>query len=417
MATEKLNNPVIRSALRAKSGQPRRKLFDGRGLFLLVIPPAGKDRPKVSAYWRLKYRIDGVEKLISLGQYPDVTLQSAREKCDAARKLLDAGTDPSADRKAQKAARRTARENTFEAVSREWLEKKSMKWAKSNTEKIKGRFDRYLNPLLGSKPVASITGAILMESLQKIEEIGTVETAHRCRQYVNSVFRYALQTNRVRGNPTPHSEVLTPVRGGKFASITDAEGVGALMRSIRGYTGGIVTQCALKLAPLAFVRPGELRAATWDEIDLDASEWKIRPERMKMRRPHIVPLSRQALAILRDLKLLTGSCAFVFPSERSRTRPMSENTINSALRALGYAKNQMTGHGFRHMASTLLHDSRKWRSEVIERQLAHADRNSIRATYNAAEYLPERVKMMQWWADWLDSLAATDNIVSLRHQA
>jgi integrase len=214
----------------------------------------------------------------------------------------------------------------------------------------------------------------------------------------------------VQADPTPQPGSLTSLTKGKFASITDPKGVGALMRSIRGYQGTQVGRLALQLAPLVFARPGELRAAQWSEFDLDAAEWMIPPERAKMRRPHLVPLSRQALDIFRELHKLTGSGRYVFPSERGAKRPMSENTLNAALRSLGYTTDQMVVHAFRHMASTLLHESRKWRSEVIERKLAHADRNSIRAVYNAAEYLTERREMMQAWADLLDTLSAAENV-------
>jgi integrase len=412
--TDKLSTPQISAAIKhARHGTSRRKLFDGKGLYLLVVPPKDKSG-KPAAYWRLKYRIDGTEKLISLGVYDDVSLASARTKRDKARSLLKDDQDPSAVRQAQKAARRAAKDNTFEAIAREWFGKRSRKWASSHAEKVLGRMEKHLFPPIGSDAISALGGPQLLTVLRAIEDTGTVETAHRCRQYMNSVFRYGIQTHRIQANPTPHPETLSPPTGTRFASITDARGVGALMRSIRGYQGAYVTRAALQLAPLLFVRPGELRAAQWSEIDLDSAEWRIPAERMKMRRPHIIPLSSQAVEILRDLERHTGGSRYVFPSERSRDRPMSENTLNAALRSLGYDKTQMTGHGFRHMASTLLHDSRKWRSEAIERQLAHADKNSIRAVYNAAEYIEERQQMMQWWADHLDALAAGSNVVSMR---
>jgi integrase len=402
------------------------KLFDGGGLYLLV-------RPDGSRYWRLKYRLDGIEKSISLGVYPEVPLASrekvdavtgkktwikgARERRDEARQLLRDGTDPSAKRKLEKATRRTAAENTFEAVAKEWFAKRSRTWAATNAEKVIGRLKKDVFPEIGSDPIGTLTGPALLKVLRKVEERGAFDTAHRIRQYMKSVFGYAIETHRVQADPTPQPGSLTSLTKGKFASITDPKGVGALMRSIRGYQGTQVGRLALQLAPLVFARPGELRAAQWSEFDLDAAEWMIPPERAKMRRAHLVPLSGQALEILRDLHKLTGSGRFVFPSERGALRPMSENTLNAALRSLGYSSEQMVVHGFRHMASTLLHESRKWRSEVIERQLARADRNSIRAVYNAAEYLTERREMMQWWGNWLDSLAATDNVVSLKARA
>jgi integrase len=411
----------------AKARTKPYKLFDGGGLYLLV-------RSDGSRYWRLKYRLDGREKLISLGVYPEVPLASrektdrttgkkvwikgARELRDEARQLLKARTDPSEQRRIEKAGRRAAAQNTFTAVAREWFAKRSRTWAKSNADKVLGRLENDVFPEIGSDPIAKLTGPRLLEVLRKIEERGAIDSAHRTRQYMNSIFRYAIETHRVQSDPTPHSGALTRAPKGKFASITDPKGVGALMRSIRGYQGTQIARLALQLAPLVFARPGELRAAQWSEFDLEAAEWFIPAERAKMRRPHLVPLSEQALEVLRELKKLTGAGngRYVFPSERGAQRPLSENTLNAALRSLGYSRSQMTAHGFRHTASTLLHESRKWRSEVIERQLAHADRNSIRAVYNAAQYLPERREMMQWWADRLDSLAAADNVISLHAQ-
>lgn len=394
----------------AKPRQKPYKLFDGGGLYLLV-------QPSGSRWWRLKYRVDGTEKLISLGTYPPRTLKAARKARDEAKALIADGIDPSAKRQLDKAARRSARANTFEAVAREWHAKRSRVWAANHAKIVLRRLEKDVFPAIGNDPVAKLTGPTLSAMLAKIEERGVLESAHRIRQYLDAIFRYAIQTHRLSANPTPHAETLTPAAAGKFASITDPKGVGALMRAIRKYPGAPVTVAALKLAPLLFVRPGELRAAEWSEFDLDAAEWTIPAVRMKMRRPHIVPLSTQALAILRELHPLTGRGKFVFPSERGASRCLSANTLNVALRTLGYSQDQMTAHGFRHMASTLLHESRKWRSEVIERQLAHADKNSIRAVYNAAEYIEERKQMMQWWADRLDSLAGTENVVSLKARA
>jgi len=383
------------------------KLADGGGLYLLVNPGG-------SRYWRLKYRIDGRERLISMGVYPEQSLAEAREGRDAARKLIAKGTDPSEVRQEEKAARRTAAANTFEAVAKEWYEKKCPSWAASNARIIRRRLEKELYPRIGDDAIAKLTGPRLLEVLRVVEGRGAIETAHRLRQYLSAIMRYAVQTHRISADPTPHPETLTAPTPERFASITDPDKVGALIRAIRTYSGTDVVRTALRLAPLLFVRPGELRAARWAEIDLEAAEWTIPADRMKMRRPHIVPLSVQAVALLREVRPITGKGEFVFPSERGHQRPMSENTLLAALRALGYSKEQMTPHGFRHMASTLLHESRQWRSEVIERQLAHADKNSIRAVYNAAEYIQERKGMMQWWADRLDTLAATRKVVSIR---
>jgi integrase len=390
----------------AKAREKPYKLFDGGGLYLLV-------QPSGSRWWRLKYRVDGVEKLISLGTYPPKSLKAARKARDEAKALVLDGVDPSSKRKADRAARRSARENTFEAVAREWHGKRSRTWAKNHAKIVIRRLEKDVFPAIGREPVSKLTGPALSAMLAKVEERGVLESAHRIRQYLDAIFRYAIQTHRLSANPTPHAETLTPAVATRFASITEPKAVGALIRAIRGYSGTPVTVAALKLAPLLFVRPGELRAAEWAEFDLDAAEWMIPAARMKMRRPHIVPLSSQALAIFRELHPLTGHRKFVFPSERGASRCLSANTLTVALRALGYSREQMTAHGFRHMASTLLHESRKWRSEAIEAQLAHADRNKVRAVYNAAEYLEERRAMLQWWADRLDALAGTDNVVTI----
>jgi integrase len=404
---DKLTDAEIRGAIKAAAASgAARKLWDGGGMYLHIKPPR-------AAYWRLKYRVAGVEKLISLGVYDEVSLKTARKRREAARALVGDHVDPSEKRKAAKAARRTAAENTFEAVAREWYAKKSPAWAKSNATRVLGRLKVDAFPKLGAQPIASLTSARLLEVLRIVEERGAVESSHRIRQYMNSIFQYAIQTHRLQANPVPHPGALaTPVKG-KFASITDATGVGALIRAIRGYTGSPSTQVALQLAPLVFVRPGELRTAEWSEFDLDAAEWRIPADKMKMRSPHFVPLSTQAVALLERLKPITSASKYLFHSERSKHRPMSANTLNAALRALGYTTDQMTTHGFRHMASTLLNESGKWKPDAIERQLAHMDHDSIRAIYNAAEHLPERRLMMQWWADRLDTLAATKNVQNI----
>jgi len=402
--SDNLTDTTIRAS---KPAGRARKLFDGGGLYLLVTPEGRR-------YWRLKYRIDGREKLISLGVYPAVSLKAARRRRVQAKAILEDGKDPSKQRKAEKAARRSAAENTFETIAREWFAKKSPKWAKSNADIILGRLIKDAFPWIGKDPVASLTRDRLLVVLRRVEDRGAIESAHRIRQYIDSICRYAIDTGRLTANPTPRPDVLASPKKGRFASITDPKGVGALVRAIRGYQGTFVTQCALKLAPLVFVRPGELRTAEWREFDLDAAEWRIPAAKMKMRSPHLVPLSRQAAATLRELYPLTGSGKHVFPSERGQDRPMSANTMNAALRALGFSKEQMTSHGFRHMASTLLNESSLWNRDAIERQLAHVDRDEVRAVYNAAEYLPARRRMMQWWADRLDALAAADNVVDLR---
>jgi integrase len=401
--------PLIDSAIRAlKPGMRAEKHFDGGGLFLLL-------NPNGSRYWRLKYRIGGKEKLLSLGVYPDVGLKLARERRDDARKLIAAGVDPSAKRQADK----IASEDTFEAIAREWFAKFKPNWVAGHSDKIIGRLERDVFPFIGSNPIASIRPADVLSCLRKIEKRGALETAHRAKQNVGQVFRYAVATGRTERDPSADLRgALAPVRGKHHASITDPVRVGELLRAIDDYQGTPIAQVALKLAPLVFVRPVELRSAEWSEIDLDAGEWQIPATKMKMRQKHIVPLSSQAVAALRELHPLTGAAKgarFVFPSMRTGDRQMSENTVLAALRRLGYSKDEMTGHGFRSMASTLLNEQ-GWNRDAIERQLAHTERDNVRAAYNYAEHLPERRKMMQAWADYLDCLKSGSNVVTLQRK-
>jgi integrase len=380
------------------------KFFDGGGLYLLV-------NPNGSRWWRFKYRHLGKEKLLSFGTFPDISLKDARERRDEARKQLAAGIDPGEHRKARKSALAERGENSFEVIAREWFAKYSPNWAASHSDKIIRRLERDVFPWLGGRPIAEIKAPELLATLRRIESRGAIETAHRAQQNCSQVFRYAVATGRAERDPASDLRgALTPVKERHHASITDPRRVGELMRAIEGYRGSFITKCALRLAPLVFVRPGELRKAEWTEFDLDKAEWRIPAARMKAREQHIVPLSKQAVAILRELHALTGEKTHVFPGVRSAGRAMSENTVNAALRRLGYAKDEMTGHGFRSMASTLLNEQ-GWHRDAIERQLAHAERNNVRAAYNFAEHLPERRKMMQAWADYLDKLARGAQVV------
>ena len=396
------------SDTRVRAAKPREKaykLYDERGLFLFVTPTGGR-------LWRLKYRVRDREKLISLGAYPDVGLKRAREKRDEARKLLADGVDPSAERQ----ERRTALLETFEGVAEEWLELQSKSLAAETISILGTRLKSALYPYLGSRPITAITAQELLGALRRIEARGRHETAHRVRALAGRVLRYAVATGRAQHDVAADlKEALAPVKSRNFASVTDPARVGELMRAIDGYTGHPVTALALKLAPLVFVRPGELRAAEWTEFDLLAAEWRIPGARMKMGDPHIVPLSRQALAILRELEPLARGGRYLFPSLRTRDRPMSNNTINAALRRLGYTSQEQTGHGFRTMASTLLNEQ-GFPPDVIELQLAHSDRNKVRAAYNKAQRLSERRKMMQAWADYLDGLRAGANVIPIRRQ-
>ena len=379
------------------------KLFDKRGLFLLVTPTGGR-------LWRLRYRIGALEKLISLGAYPDVTLKRARERRDEARRLIADDIDPSAQRKVQRAALL----DTFEGVAKEWLALQSKSLAPETLSILGARLNSALYPYLGSRPVAAITAQELLIALRRIEARGRHETAHRVRALAGRVLRYAVATGRAQHDVAADlKDALAPVKSHNFASVTDPARVGELLRAIHGYSGHPVTALALKLAPLVFVRPGELRAAEWAEFDLPGAEWRIPGARMKMGELHIVPLARQAIAILRELEPLARGGRYLFPSLRTRERPMSENTINTALRRLGYSSEEQTGHGFRSMASTLLNEQ-GFPPDVIELQLAHTERNKVRVAYNKAQRLPERRKMMQAWADYLDGLRAGGNVVPFK---
>jgi integrase len=387
--------PLTDTAIRnAKSKSKQYKLYDEKGLYLLV-KESGK-------YFRLDYRFEGKRKTLALGVYPTVRLAEAREKRDDARKMIADGVDPNLQRKISKVISAEQTENTFEAVTREWFAKKSSVWAKSHATKILGRFELYIFPWLGNRSISQISAPELLSVLRRIEGKGFIETAHRAHQYCGQVFRYAIATGRAERDPAADLRgALTPTKHRSMATITRPDKIGALLRAIDGYDGTPVAKSALKLAPLVFVRPGELRHAEWSEIDFDRCEWRIPSEKMKQ--AHIVPLSRQSIEVLREIQPITGRGRYVFPSIGTNSRPMSENTILAALRRMGYEKNEMTGHGFRAMASAVLHEQ-GWPSDVIERQLAHAERNSIKAAYNHAQHLPERRRMMQVWADYLDIL-------------
>jgi len=393
-----------------RNAKPRAKFYrvaDEKGMYLEVTP-------KGSKYWRLKYRFAGKEKRLALGVYPDVSLAAARKRRDEAREQLAHGIDPAAHRKARKAVTAVGAANSFEVVAREWFAKYAPTWAPGHADKIIRRLEKDIFPWIGGRPIAEVTAPELLAVLRRIESRGAIETAHRAQQNCGQVFRYAIATGRAERDPSADLRgALTPVKEKHHASITDPKAIGELLRVIEGYQGSLVTKCALRLAPLVFVRPGELRKAEWSEFNLDDAEWRIRAQRMKMREQHIVPLSTQAVAILRELHALTGTGRYVFPGARTNGRPMSENTVNAALRRLGYAKDEMTGHGFRSMASTILNEL-GWHRDAIERQLAHAERNAMRAAYNFAQHLAERRKMMQAWADYLDALARGGRVLPLR---
>ncbi|MGH8506876.1 MAG: tyrosine-type recombinase/integrase, partial [Stenotrophobium sp.] len=399
------------SARNAKPRAPAYKLTDAKGLFLLIHPNGSK-------YWRWKYRNAGKEKLLAFGVYPEVSLKAAREKRDAARQQLAQGIDPGDVKKASKTAQ--AGSESFEAIAREWHAKFAPGWVASHGDRILRRMELDVFPWIGKRPITELKAPDVLACLRRIESRGALETAHRAMQNCGQVFRYAVATGRAERDPTSDLRGALPSPKEKHhPSITNPERIGELLRAINGYEGAFVTKCALRLAPLVFVRPGELRKATWDEINLEKAEWRIPAERMKMRELHIVPLSAQAVDVLRELEPLTGggipakpdAPRYVFPGGRTRLRPMSENAVLAALRRMGYAKEEMTGHGFRSMASTLLHEQ-GWNHQVIERQLAHAERNAVSAAYNYAEHLPERRKMMQAWADYLDILKDARKVIA-----
>lgn len=383
---------------KAKPGDKDRRLYDGRGLFLLIQPNGRKG-------WRWKYTFGGRANMLSFGSYPEVSLIEARRKLDAGREQLRNGINPTMARKSQKAAR-AAEANTFEAVAREWFEKNRAKWVPTYAVEKLARLDHDVFPYLGPRPIGSIEPPEVLAMLRRIEARGAIVMAHRASQLCSAVFRYAVATGRATRDATQDLRgALSAPAVKHMASITEPRAVGELLRACRGYQGSFVVQCALRLAPLVFVRPGELRHAEWSEINLDAAEWRLPAAKMKMRAPHLVPLSTQAVAVLRELYPVTGDGRYVFPSGRGGARPMSNNGVLAALRRMGYANGEMTGHGFRSLASTLLNEL-GWNRDAIERQLAHAERDEVRAAYNYAEHLPERRKMMQAWADYLDTLAA-----------
>lgn len=379
-----------------KAARPREKLyklFDERGLYLSVSPQGGK-------WWRFKFTFEGRESLLSLGTYPDVSLKQARERRDEMRREKANGVDPAAKRRAE----RFASANTFEAIAREWFSKFSVNWKESHSGKIIRRLELYIFPWIGDRAIEKITAVDVLRCVQRAEAGAKLETAHRALQNCSRVFRYAVATGRATGDPASHLRgALAPSREEHHAAITDPREFGELLRAIDAYNGSAVVRYALQLAPLVFVRPGELRQAEWSEFDWAAQEWHIPAVKMKMRAKHIVPLSEQSLAVLEHLKPLTGSGRFVFPSPRSAARALSDNALLAALRRMGYEQGTLTVHGFRSTASTLLNEQGKNR-DWIERQLAHGERDGVRAAYNYAEYLPERKKMMQDWSDLLTRL-------------
>lgn len=391
-----------------KPGTAPIKKSDGGGLFLLF-------NPNGSRLWRLAYRFGDKQKLLSMGVYPDVSLKQARERRDEARRLLAEGIDPSVHRQTEKAMAVTRTTGTFESVALEWVAKFSTMWKESYAAGVTSAFTKDIFPWLGGRPVGEIDSMELLTVLRRIEERGAVSWAHKVKQLCGQVFKFAIATGRATRDPTIDLRgALSPLVGRHHACVTDPTELGALLRAIDAYEGTFVVRCALRLLPLVFLRGCELRMLEWKEIDLEAGEARIPPGRMKMKQALIVPLSIQAVEILREIHPLTGQWQYVFHGAHARTEPMSRTAVHTAFRRMGYTKDELTPHGFRGTASTLLHEM-GWPSDAIERQLAHSERG-VRACYNHAQFLPERRKMMQSWADYLDQLAGR-NVVPLRKSA
>jgi integrase len=400
----KLNNTIVKNA---KATGKTQKLSDGRGMFLEISPTGNK-------WWRYKYRIDGKEKKLALGVYPEITLKEAREKLSKARKLVSEGIDPIENKQALKNSRIKENKNTFEVIAREWHTRNIENWTEKHGSTILKRLEQNIFPSLGNTPISKILPHHLLKTLNKVEDRGAIDTAHRILQYCTKVCRYAILTNRLEQDFTIGvKEVLKPHQKSHLASITDPKKVSPLLHSIENYSGYPITKLALKLLPLVFVRPGELRNAEWSEIDFEKKEWNIPAEKMKMRQPHLVPLSKQAIIILKETKLMTSHSKYIFPSITSLKRPMSDNTLNLALRRMDYTKEEMTAHGFRAMARTLLDEELKFRPDIIEHQLSHAVKDPNGRAYNRTKHLEERVKMMQDWADYLDTLKLKVNDLEL----
>ena len=387
------------------------KMFDGGGLFLLITPTGGK-------LWNFKYRFGGKEKKLSFGAYPAITLADARQRREDAKKLLANGVDPGETKKAQKAAQGDQDMNTFEVIAREWHSKFAHTWVASHAQHKLERLEKNVFPWLGKRPIKEITAPEVLEVLRRLESRGILDTAHRVRFECSSIFRYAIATGRTDRDPVADLKgALPPVKNGHHAAPTDPKAVVPLLRAIDGFEGSFVVKCALQLAPILFVRPGELRAAEWSEIDLDSAEWNIPAAKMKMKVAHLVPLPRQAIEILRELQPLTSHSKYVFPGHRSPLRCMSENAVNAGLRRMGFEKSEITGHGFRAMARTILDEVLQVRPDYIEHQLAHAVKDPNGRAYNRTAHLPERKKMMQTWADYLDGLKIGAKVIPLRIKA
>ena len=392
----------------AKPREKAYKLGDSGGLFLYVAPTGGK-------LWRMKVRVSGKEKLLSFGSWPAVSLAAARKERDKARDILAAGSDPAREKQQAKLRAKISAENTFGAIANEWIEKRQREGMSDKTAEKSRYYLRRMGTPFGRLPVSDITPADILAVLRPIERTSHYETARRVLQLAGRVFRYAVATARLGSDPSRDLKgAITAPRPSHYGAITDPVKAGELLRALDGYEGAPLTKIALLLSPHVFVRPGELRHAEWSEIDLEQAVWTIPAAKMKMRRSHLVPLSRQSVELFALAQSIKRGDGFVFPSIRTTSRPMSENTINAALRRLGYTGDQMTAHGFRAMASTLLNESGRWTSDAIERALAHSDDDKVRAAYHRGAHWEERVKMAQWWSDHLDTLRKGAEVVPFK---
>lgn len=405
-----LSDTAIRNA---KPGPKDYKLADGGGLYVLVTPAGGK-------LWRLKFRVEGKERKLTIGRYPDIGLGEARKRRDTAREQLAMGSDPAREKQRRKIQAQLAVDNTFAAISAEYCAKRKRDgqkpWAPSTAIRCEFLLVR-LNASIGRLPIAEIEPADVLAAVRKIEAKGKLESARRTLQLASAVFRYAVATARLGSDPTRDLKgALTTPTVTHYGALTDPKQVGELLRAIDDYDGSGITRLALQIAPHVFVRPGELRHAEWNEFDLDAGIWTIPAGKMKMRKPHTVPLSRQTVSLFREVHAATGPSGFVFPSIRTRARPMSENTLNAALRRLGYSSNEMTAHGFRATASTLLNECGKWNPDAIERALAHGESDKVRAAYHRGVHWQERVEMAQWWSNYLDTLRSGAEVIPFKSQ-
>ncbi|KGA65840.1 tyrosine-type recombinase/integrase [Yersinia pseudotuberculosis] len=391
--------------IKVKSAKPTEKAYkltDGGGMYLLV-------KPNGSKYWRLKYRFVGKEKMLSIGVYPDVSLADARQKRDEARKALAAGGDPGEVKKADKLAQKLSTENTFEAIAREWHKQKADRWSLRYRDEIIDTFEKDIFPHLGRRPIAEIKPMELLETLRRLEKRGALEKMRKVRQRCGEVFRYAIVTGRAEYNPAPDlATALATPKKTHFPFLT-AEELPYFIRDLAGYTGSVITKTATQIIMQTGVRTQELRFARWEDIDFEKRLWEIPAEVMKMKRPHIVPLSEQVVELFQSLKPITGMYPLVFIGRNDRTKPISKESVNQVIELLGY-KGRLTGHGFRHTMSTILHEQ-GFNSAWIETQLAHVDKNAIRGTYNHAHYVEGRREMMQWYGDYIESMSNSEMIL------